>query len=127
MKTIKDFLKSITSNKKDKDFDPKAEQEYTKRVKGNPEYQKLLKKYKAGDKKALDKMAAIVRKEMDKDFPYESVEEDNEEVISEQELNETNDDTYRWEDINTALMKTGFGAKVIIRVLFNLKGKKVKK
>lgn len=41
-------------------------------------------------------------------------------------LKEGNDDKYRWDDINKALMGAGFGPKVIIKVLQNLKGKKVK-
>ena len=41
-------------------------------------------------------------------------------------LEEGNDDKYLWADINNALMQAGFGPKVIIRVLKNLKGKKVK-
>lgn len=41
-------------------------------------------------------------------------------------LQEVNSDAYRWEDINKALMATGFGPKVIIKVLQNLKGKKIK-
>ncbi len=57
------------------DFDPTAEQDYTKRVKANPEYQKLKQQYKAGDKSALKKMSDMIRAEMDKDFPYEGVRE----------------------------------------------------
>ena len=42
------------------------------------------------------------------------------------ELKELNTDKYQWSDINKALMATGFGPKVIIKVLQNLKGKKIK-
>ena len=45
---------------------------------------------------------------------------------NEESLQEVNSDAYRWEDINKALMRAGFGPKVIIKVLMNLKGKKIK-
>ena len=48
----------------------------------------------------------------------------DEEVV---QINETNEDMYKWKDINQAMMDTGYGAKVIIKLLMNLKGKKVKK
>ena len=43
-----------------------------------------------------------------------------------EELKELNTDKYQWGDINKALMAAGFGPKVIIKVLQNLKGKKIK-